>query len=138
MEGAFVQGCGYMTTEQLVHSSRGEILTDSFSSYKIPTLADIPKEFNVTLLRNSLGENSSVFSSKGIGEPPLTLAVSVVCAIRHAVMSYRAASSVEKYVDLDIPLTTQRIRMACSDSSVRKIEEMFQENEDCDQWGIIM
>ena len=138
VEGAFVQGCGYMTMEQLVHSNRGEILTDNFSSYKIPTLTDIPKEFNVTLLRNSLGENSSVFSSKGIGEPPLTLAVSVVCAIRQAVMSYRAASGGDEWVDLDIPLTTERIRMACSDSSVRKIEDLFEENEDCDKWGIVM
>jgi xanthine dehydrogenase molybdopterin-binding subunit B len=52
IEGAFVQGQGYVTTEQiLLHPSSGKMLTTGPGSYKIPTAADIPKEFNVTLLR---------------------------------------------------------------------------------------
>ena len=79
---------------------------------------DIPKEFNVTLLRNAGTKEEAVFSSKGIGEPPITLAVSVVCAIRQAIMSYRAEHGNTAWVQLDIPLTSQKIRMNCKDDIV--------------------
>ncbi len=67
-------------------------MTDNFGTYKIPTANDIPNEINVTLLDN--GENdvksaSSVYSSKGIGEPPIVLCAGIVSAVREAITSYR-------------------------------------------------
>ena len=69
----------------------------------------------MTLLRKSGNKFESVFSSKGIGEPPITLAVSVVCAIRQAVNSYREDHGTHGGWTLDIPLTSERIRLACQD-----------------------
>ena len=74
IEGAFVQGLGYVTTEQLlIDSSTGEILTDCPGTYKIPTAADVPKDLVVSLLDNGEGPTGPVYSSKGIGEPPLLI-----------------------------------------------------------------
>ena len=89
IEGAFFQGYGYMMMEEMVYDTKGQIINNNLSTYKIPTAADIPKEFHVTLLRNAGTKFESVFSSKGIGEPPLTLAASVVSATRQAINSYR-------------------------------------------------
>ena len=123
IEGAFVQGYGYMTMEEMIHSDQGEVMNKNLSTYKIPTIADIPNEFNVTLLRKAGTKEESVFSSKGIGEPPLTLAVSVVCAIRQAIMSYRADHGKKPWVQIDIPVTSERIRMACEDEIVKFVTD---------------
>ena len=80
---------------------------------QIPSAADIPRQLHVTLLRNAGTRCESVFSSKGVGEPPLTLAVSVVCAIRQAVASYSGAAMDEEA--LEVPLTSARIRRLCRD-----------------------
>jgi len=126
IEGAFVQGLGYATMEEMVHGPDGEILNKNLGDYKIPTLADMPKELRVSLLRGARTEEESVYSSKGIGEPPLSLAVSVVCALREAVASYRRdhAEADDRQADLPplkIPLTAERLRMACEDDIVRKV-----------------
>jgi len=122
IEGAFVQGYGYMTMEEMLHDKQGEVINKNLSTYKIPTVQDIPKEFNVTLLRNSGTKQEAVFSSKGIGEPPLTLAVSVVCAIRQAIISYRKDQGVNPWTQLEIPLTAEKIRMACEDEIVQFVK----------------
>ena len=76
----------------------------------------------MTLLRNAGTVFESVFSSKGVGEPPLTLATAVVCAIRGAVTSYRRDQGTEAGDwRLEIPLTSERIRMACQDEIVNYI-----------------
>ena len=73
----------------------------------------------MTLLRNAGTKFESVFSSKGVGEPPLTLATAVVCAIRGAVASYRRDQGAEAGPwRTEIPLTSERIRMACQDDIV--------------------
>ena len=78
----------------------------------------------MTLLRNAGTKFESVFSSKGVGEPPLTLATAVVCAIRGAVTSYRQDQGVEAGDwRLDIPLTSERIRMACQDDVVNYVTD---------------
>ena len=90
--------------------------------FQIPAASDIPAEFNVTLLRNAGTKEEAVYSSKGVGEPPLTLAVSVVCALREAVRSYRRDQGVEEDWSLEVPLTSERIRMACRDQIVSQVQ----------------
>ena len=67
IEGGFMMGLGTVTTEQLVRNvETGELLTKGPGHYKIPTVADVPKEFNVTLIENDQGPTSAIFSSKGL------------------------------------------------------------------------
>ena len=78
----------------------------------------------MTLLRNAGTKFESVFSSKGVGEPPLTLATAVVCAIRGAVTSYRRDQGAETGDwRTEIPLTSERIRMACQDDIINFVRE---------------
>ena len=78
----------------------------------------------MTLLRNAGTKFESVFSSKGVGEPPLTLATAVVCAIRGAVASYRRDQGAEAGTwRTEIPLTSERIRMACQDDITNFVRE---------------
>ena len=72
------------------------------------------------MLRGARTEEESVYSSKGIGEPPLSLAVSVVCALREAVTAYRET----ELPPLKIPLTAERLRMACEDDIVRGVQTL--------------
>ena len=82
IEGAFTQGYGMMTMEQLIQSPKtGHLLTKGPGAYKIPGFGDIPREFNVTLLKG-VGNKRAVYSSKAVGEPPLFLASSVFFAIK--------------------------------------------------------
>jgi len=100
----------------LVQSSS---ISRNLGEYKIPTLADMPMELRVSLLRGARTDEESVYSSKGIGEPPLSLAVSVVCALREAVAAYRS-----ELPPLKIPLTVERLRMACEDDIVRGVQTL--------------
>ena len=85
IEGAFIQGMGWLTTEELVwHPKTGRLTTHAPSTYKIPTANDCPPVFNVTLFDNENVEDS-IHRSKAVGEPPLLLAFSVFLAIRDAV-----------------------------------------------------
>ncbi len=84
IEGGFVQGMGWLTTEQLVWNDKGNLTTHAPSTYKIPATGDIPEHFNVTLWHEPNREDN-VFGSKAVGEPPLMLAISVYEALRAAV-----------------------------------------------------
>ena len=75
-------------------------------------------------MRNAGTKFESVFSSKGIGEPPLTLAAAVVCALREAIRSYRRDQGVEEDWPMEVPMTSERIRMACRDEIVRRVEDI--------------
>lgn len=85
VEGAFIQGMGWLTTEELVwHPQSGKLLTHAPSTYKIPTASDCPADFRVKLFDNQNVEDS-IYRSKAVGEPPLLLPFSVFFAIRDAV-----------------------------------------------------
>jgi len=86
-----MQGYGLFIMEQLIHSPDGVLLTRGPGAYKIPSFGDIPAEFNVSLLRGA-SNPKAVYSSKGIGEPPLFLSSSVFFAIRHAIKAARCQS----------------------------------------------
>ena len=85
IEGAFIQGMGWLTTEELVwHPTTGKLMTHAPSTYKIPTANDCPPVFNVKLFDGQNHEDS-IHRSKAVGEPPLLLPFSVFFAIRDAV-----------------------------------------------------
>ena len=86
VEGGFIQGMGWLTTEELWWNQDGQLMTHAPSTYKIPTVNDCPTEFNVRLFENRNVEDS-IHRSKAVGEPPLLLPFSVFFAIRDAVAS---------------------------------------------------
>jgi xanthine dehydrogenase large subunit len=86
VEGAFIQGMGWLTTEQLCWNEHGKLMTHAPSTYKIPSVSDCPDELRVRLFENRNVEDS-IHRSKAVGEPPLLLAFSVFFAIRDAISS---------------------------------------------------
>jgi xanthine dehydrogenase large subunit len=105
IEGAFVQGMGWLTSEELWWDSEGRLKTHGPSTYKIPGSRDVPPVFNVRILENAPNREATVFRSKAVGEPPLMLAISVWLAIRDAI----AASGGRGPVEMDAPATPERI-----------------------------
>jgi xanthine dehydrogenase molybdopterin binding subunit/xanthine dehydrogenase small subunit len=87
IEGGFVQGMGWLTSEELKWDTKGRLLTHSASTYQIPAMSDAPMEFNVTLLPKA-AQSNTIHGSKAVGEPPLMLAFSVREALRDAVASF--------------------------------------------------
>ncbi len=85
IEGAFVQGMGWLTCEELWWDKAGRLRTVGPSTYKIPGSRDVPPVFNVAMLDNAPNAEDTVFRSKAVGEPPLMLAISVFLAIRDAI-----------------------------------------------------
>ena len=108
IEGGFVQGMGWLTTEELVFSKEGRLLTHAPSTYKIPVASDVPADFRVALYPNANREET-IYRSKAVGEPPLMLANSVFCALADAVH----ALAPDKPVPLDAPATPEAILRAC-------------------------
>eukprot|EP00656_Telonema_subtile_P047301 TRINITY_DN5423_c0_g2_i1.p1 TRINITY_DN5423_c0_g2~~TRINITY_DN5423_c0_g2_i1.p1 ORF type:complete len:645 (+),score=177.75 TRINITY_DN5423_c0_g2_i1:576-2510(+) len=135
VEGAFVQGMGYLTTEEPVWftagPNAGKMLTRGPGAYKIPSFNDIPLDFRVKLLEGS-EQRSVVHSSKGVGEPPLFLGASVFFAIRDAIQAARSDAGVEGFFRLDAPASAERIRMACVDQlTARFVDKDFVPNVCC-------
>ncbi len=93
IEGGFVQGMGWLTSEELKWDTKGRLLTHSASTYQIPAMSDAPVEFNVTLFPRATQSNT-IHGSKAVGEPPLMLAFSVREAIRDAVASFGSGGEV--------------------------------------------
>jgi len=109
IEGGFVQGQGWLTTEEVNWNSHGQITTFSPSTYKIPTVSDIPKEFNVEIYKEGINKENVVNKSKTTGEPPLMLAMSVFFAIKDAVAS---VGNYKISPILDAPATAEKILMS--------------------------
>jgi xanthine dehydrogenase large subunit len=87
IEGAFIQGMGWLTGEALSWNGKGVLTTHAPSTYKIPTAADIPEIFNVWLVEDSPNREDTIYRSKAVGEPPLMLAIAVHHAIGDAISS---------------------------------------------------
>jgi xanthine dehydrogenase large subunit len=94
VEGGFIQGIGWLTTEELVWNERGALVSNGASTYKLPTLGECPPIFNVALLQRA-AEPGVVYGSKAVGEPPLMLALSVREALRAAVAAFGSGGIVE-------------------------------------------
>jgi len=109
IEGGFVQGMGWLTTEELWWDGKGRLRTHAPSTYKIPLASDRPKVFNVTLADWSENREATVHRSKAVGEPPFMLAMSVLHALSDAVAS---AADHRICPRLDAPATPERVLMA--------------------------
>ncbi|TXT41408.1 MAG: xanthine dehydrogenase large subunit [Comamonadaceae bacterium] len=108
IEGGFVQGMGWLTTEELVWNAQGVLSTHAPSTYKIPTAGDVPEHFKVDLWPEPNTEDN-VFGSKAVGEPPFMLAISVFEALRDAVAQARGDGAV---VRLTAPATAENVLRA--------------------------
>ena len=85
VEGGYVQGVGWLTSEELCWDERGRLSTHAPSTYKIPTSSDLAPDFRVTLLENAENREDTIYRSKAVGEPPLMLGLSAFHAIRDAI-----------------------------------------------------
>jgi xanthine dehydrogenase large subunit len=109
ISGAFVQGLGWLTIENLFYSKEGRLLSVGPSTYKIPSIHDIPRDFNIDLLEN-LNNKSNLRGTKAVGEPPLMLAISVWTAIQDALRTLPSFSNQEKvFPSLSVPATPEVI-----------------------------
>jgi xanthine dehydrogenase large subunit len=103
--GAFIQGMGWVTTEDLRYSKTGELLSHSPTTYKIPNINDLPEEFHLDWIEHDNPVN--VAGSKAVGEPPLLMAISVWCAVKHA-LGFVSNGDLAK---LKLPATNEEILM---------------------------
>jgi xanthine dehydrogenase large subunit len=113
VEGAYVQGAGWLTTEELVWDGKGRLATHAPSTYKIPACSDRPPVFNVALWGKPNREDA-VGKSKAVGEPPFMLGISALMALSNAVA---ACGDGSVYPALDAPATAERVLAA-----VRRVE----------------
>jgi xanthine dehydrogenase large subunit len=109
IEGGFVQGMGWLTSEELWWDGEGRLRTVGPSTYKIPGSRDVPPQLNARILEDAPAKTATVFRSKGVGEPPLILATCIWTALKDAI-----ASVAERRVpvSLDAPATPERILAA--------------------------
>jgi xanthine dehydrogenase large subunit len=104
VEGGFIQGVGWLTSEELCWNDAGELTTHAPSTYKIPTCSDLPPDFRVTLLQNARNVEDTIYRSKAVGEPPLMLGLSAFYAIRDAI-----ATDANPMPDLQAPATPEAV-----------------------------
>nr|AND95630.1 Xanthine dehydrogenase [Chromera velia] len=132
VEGAFTQGLGLFTLEETVFNDKGGMFTKGPGAYKIPSFGDIPHDFRVSLLGKPNTEVETVYSSKGVGEPPLFLASSVFFALKNAAYAARRDHTEAMtngalkeapakdptdtwHFRLDSPASSEKLRLACWD-----------------------
>ena len=107
VEGGYVQGVGWLTSEELCWNEAGELTTHAPSTYKIPTCSDLAPDFRVQLLQNAGNREDTIYRSKAVGEPPLMLGISAFHAIRDAI-----ATDERPLPDLQAPATPEAVLKA--------------------------
>lgn len=119
VEGAFVQGIGYVMYEERVYQPAGTPLPPGMLNstntwnYKPPAVTSIPLAMNVDLFPCQDNDADPLLSSKEVGEPPMTLAATVFFAIKHAVLAARKDQGDAEWFPLECPATVQRVAEAC-------------------------
>jgi xanthine dehydrogenase large subunit len=116
LEGGFIQGVGWLTSEEVYWDERGQLQTHAPSTYKIPVCSDRPEDFRMKLAEWSCNDQESVHRSKAIGEPPLNLAVSVLSALTDAVAG---ACGYKGLPRLNAPVTPERVLLAIEELRAR-------------------
>lgn len=126
VEGAFMQGVGYVLTENMVFNTDGPdigvMTTDNTWRYKPPAVSTVPIDLNVSLFPRELAANvpenpNTLFSSKEVGEPPLVLANTVFFAVKAAIRASRLERGLSPYFEMDAPATVQTVRGAAEIAS---------------------
>jgi len=134
IEGAFTQGMGWSTIEDVIYGDddhtwvrpRSNVFTAGPGTYKLPAFNDQPEVFNVSLLED-VDNPFAVHSSKAVGEPPFFLGTSVFFAIKDAIRSVRQENEggKETYFEMRLPATSERIRMYANDEISMKAKSMM-------------
>ncbi|KAI5799964.1 Molybdopterin-binding domain of aldehyde dehydrogenase-domain-containing protein [Geopyxis carbonaria] len=122
IEGAFIQGQGLFTTEEMLWlRNNGQAFTRGPGNYKIPGFRDIPQIFNVSMLKDVEWKNlQTIQRSRGVGEPPLFMGSAVFFAIRDALKSARSDHGCNEVLNLVSPATPERIRLSCADDIIKR------------------
>lgn len=121
IEGGYIQGMGWLTTEELYYDDKGILKTHAPSTYKIPACSDRPAKFNMKIFERGENVEETIFRSKAVGEPPLMLAISAFNAIADAISSI---ADYRLYPELDAPATPEKVLMA-----IQKISETARSNK---------
>ncbi|WP_372374104.1 xanthine dehydrogenase molybdopterin binding subunit [Vreelandella venusta] len=111
VEGGFIQGIGWLTSEELKWNDSGALVSDGPATYKIPTFGDLPAIFNVELLEGHPNSMASLYRSKAVGEPPFMLGICVWSALRDALSSL---TDYQQSPHLDTPATPERVMLAAN------------------------
>jgi len=106
VEGAVVQGIGWMTMEELAYDKTGKLLSNSLSTYKVPDIYSAPKNIQVTALESD-GPDLALLKSKAVGEPPFNYGIGAFFAIQKAIKAYNPTYK----IDFDAPLTPEKVLM---------------------------
>ena len=109
IEGGFVQGAGWLTSEELWWDERGRLHTHAPSTYKIPAIGDLATKFSARLYEAGRNRENAIFRSKAVGEPPLNLGIAVFQALRDAAGAFGSGRVAP---ELDAPATPERVLMA--------------------------
>ena len=117
VEGGFLQGVGWLTSEELWWNDKGKLMTHAPSTYKIPVCSDWPEKFNVELVGWSSNREETVYRSKAVGEPPFMLAISVFHAIKDAIAS---TSDSGLSPQLNAPATPEEVLSSISELAMRR------------------
>ena len=124
IEGGYIQGMGWLTTEELFFDDKGILKTHAPSTYKIPACSDRPPVFNMKIFDRGENVEETIFKSKATGEPPFMLAISAFNAIADAISS---VSGYQLYPDLDAPATPERVLFAVQKMSAASQPEKITE-----------
>ncbi len=116
IEGGFIQGLGWLTSEELWWNDEGRLRTHAPSTYKIPTANDRPDDMRIAIWAKGENREPTIHRSKAVGEPPLMLAISAFSAITDAAC---AATGYRAFPRLDAPATPERILMAIREATGR-------------------
>ena len=109
IEGGYVQGAGWLTTEELVYDDKGRLMTHAPSTYKIPACSDRAPDMRIRLWQGEGSPEKTIYRSKAVGEPPLMLGISALMALSDAIA---AAADYRHDPKLDAPATPERVLMA--------------------------
>ncbi|MCD6005801.1 xanthine dehydrogenase molybdopterin binding subunit [Halomonas sp. XH26] len=118
VEGGFIQGMGWLTSEELKWNGKGQLISNGPATYKIPTYGDLPATFNTSLMEGHPNSMASIYRSKAVGEPPFMLGMSVWAALRDGLASLNGYTQA---IPLDTPATPERV-MAAAEAARAKLD----------------
>jgi xanthine dehydrogenase large subunit len=107
IEGALVQGIGWMTMEEVVYNKKGRLLSNTLSSYKVPDIYSVPEEVNIEHLKTN-GTEMAILKSKAVGEPPFMYGIAAYFAIQNAIKAFNP----DYKFKFDAPMTAEKVLMA--------------------------